>query len=55
MAATPVINIVIPQGSDFVESFQSKENDGSASNLSSYVGSAEIKKHHDSTTSSSLQ
>ena len=38
MAATPVINIVIPQGSDFVESFQSKENDGSASNLSSYVG-----------------
>ncbi len=54
MAATPVINIVIPQGSDFVESFQSKENDGSASNLSSYVGSAEIKKHHDSTTSSSF-
>jgi hypothetical protein len=37
-----------------VESFQSKENDGSASNLSSYVGSAKIKKHHDSTTSSSF-
>jgi len=51
MAANPVINIVIPQGSDFSETFQSTETDGSASNLSGYSGSAKIKKHFSSTTS----
>jgi len=33
MAATPVVNIVIAQGTDFSESFTSTESDGSASKL----------------------
>ena len=45
MTVNPVINIVIPQGFDFSEIFQSTESDGSASNLSGYSGSAKLKKH----------
>ena len=39
MAVNPVINITIPQGSDFEETFQSKESDGAASNLAGLPGS----------------
>jgi hypothetical protein len=49
MAATPVVNITIQQGQDFSEVFTSTENDGSASNLSGYLGFSYIKKHPDST------
>ena len=38
MAANPVINITIPQGFDFEETFTSTETDGSASNLAGYSG-----------------
>jgi len=51
MAATPAVNIVIPQGADFSETFTSTETDGSASNLSGYSGSAKIKKYPSSPTS----
>lgn len=54
MAAIPSINITIPQGVDFTETFVSKEFDGSASNLSGYTGKAQIKKHPDSKTSKSF-
>jgi hypothetical protein len=54
MAATPAVNIVIPQGTDFSEVFTSTESDGSISNLSNYVGSAKIKKHPGSTSSQSF-
>ena len=54
MAANPVINIVIPQGSDFTETFTSTESDGSASNLSGYPGTAIMKKHFSSTSSTSF-
>jgi hypothetical protein len=54
MAANPVINIVIPQGADFRETFTSTESDGSASNLAGYTGTARIKKHFSSTSSTSF-
>jgi len=54
MAANPVINIVIPQGSDFEETFSSTESDGSASNLAGFTGEAKIKKHPESTSSTSF-
>ena len=54
MTVNPVINIVIPQGFDFSEIFQSTESDGSASNLSGYSGSAKLKKHFSSTSSASF-
>lgn len=54
MASTPVVNIVIPQGADFSETFTSTESDGSASNLSGYSGVAKIKKHPDATSSQSF-
>lgn len=54
MAANPVINIVIPQGADFTETFTSTESDGSASNLSGYTGTARIKKHFSSTSSTAF-
>lgn len=54
MAANPVINIVIPQGSDFEETFSSTESDGSASNLAGFTGEAKIKKHPGSTSSTSF-
>lgn len=54
MAVNPVFNITIPQGTDFSETFVSTENDGSISNLAGYIGSAKIKKHPTSTTSTSF-
>lgn len=54
MAANPVINIVIPQGADFSETFVSTESNGSASNLTGYGGVSKIKKHPASTTSKSF-
>lgn len=54
MTVNPVINISIPQGADFTETFLSKESNGSASNLSGYSGIARIKKHSAATTSKSF-
>lgn len=54
MASNPVINITIPQGSDFSETFVSTENNGSTSNLSGYTGTAKMKKHPGATKSSSF-
>ena len=54
MAVNPVINITIPQGSDFSETFVSTESDGSASNLAGYSGAAKMKKHYAATTSTSF-
>jgi len=54
MAVNPVINITIPQGSDFEETFQSTESSGAASNLAGYSGEAKMKKHSGATTSTSF-
>lgn len=54
MAANPVINITIPQGADFSETFVSTENNGSASNLTGYTGIAKMKKHPGASKSSSF-
>jgi hypothetical protein len=51
MTVNPVINITIPQGADFSETFVSTESNGSASNLAGYTGTAKMKKHPDATTS----
>jgi len=45
MAATPSINIVIPQGVDFGEVFTSTESDGSLSDITDYTGVSKIKKY----------
>ncbi len=52
MAATPAVNITIPQGADFSQVFTAKETDGSVRNLTGYSGSAKIKKHPSSSSSS---
>ena len=54
MAVNPVINISIPQGSDFEETFQSTESNGSASNLTGFTGEAKMKKHPGATSSTSF-
>ena len=54
MAANPVINISIPQGSDFSETFVSTESNGSTSNLAGYIGTAKMKKHPGAGTSKSF-
>jgi hypothetical protein len=54
MAATPSVNIVIPQGADFSETFTSTESDGSPSNLVGYSGLSKIKKYPESPTSESF-
>lgn len=54
MAVNPVINISIPQGSDFSETFVSTESNGSASNLAGYAGAAKIKKHPGASESTSF-
>ena len=54
MAVNPVINISIPQGSDFSETFVSTESNGTASNLAGYSGAAKMKKHPGATTSTSF-
>ena len=51
MAATPAVNITIPQGADFSQVFTAKETDGSVRNLTDYTGSAKIKKHPGSSSS----
>jgi hypothetical protein len=45
MSATPAINIVIPQGSDFEETYSSQEPDGSITDLTGYTGASSVKKH----------
>ena len=45
MAAVPVINMVIPQGTDFQEVYQSSESDGTPTNLTSYTAFSKLKKH----------
>lgn len=52
--ATPVVNITIPQGTDFSEVFTSTESDGSASNLTGYTGASKVKKHPGATSSQSF-
>ena len=54
MAVNPVINITIPQGSDFEETFQSTESSGAASNLAGYSGEAKMKKHSGASASTSF-
>ena len=54
MAATPAINIVIPQGADFSEVFTSTETDGTISNLNGYSGVSKMKKHPSAVTSTSF-
>ncbi len=51
MAAVPVINIVIPHGTDFEEVFSSQETDVSASNLDNFTVFSKLKKHPSSVTS----
>ena len=43
MAVNPVINITIPQGADFSETFVSTEANGTTSNLAGYSGAATSK------------
>lgn len=45
MAAVPVINMVIPQGTDFQEIYQSSESDGTPTNLTNYTAFSKLKKH----------
>ena len=45
MAAVPVINMVIPQGTDFEEIYQSSETDGSPTNLTGFTAFSKLKKH----------
>jgi hypothetical protein len=54
MAAVPVINIVIAQGTDFSEVFVSQESDGSVTNLNGYSGVSKIKKHPGAAKSNSF-
>lgn len=54
MASNPVINISIPQGSDFSETFVSTESNGSATNLAGYTGTARMKKHSAATKSTTF-
>ena len=50
MAATPAINIVIPQGADFAETFTQTETDGNLSNLVGYTGVSKVRKYAGSPT-----
>lgn len=45
MASVPVINMVIPQGTDFEEIYQSSESDGSPTNLTGFTAFSKLKKH----------
>lgn len=54
MASNEVLNISIPQGADFSETFVSTESDGSFTNLTGYSGVARLKKHPAATTSTSF-
>ncbi len=52
--ATPSVNIVIPQASDFDFSYTSKNSDGSLKDLNGYTGESKLKKYPDSPTSYSF-
>ena len=52
--ATPVVNIVVPQGSDFTQTFTSKESNGTARDLSGYSVSAVLRKHDTATSSTAF-
>ena len=52
--ATPVVNIVVPQGSDFTQTFTSKESNGTARNLSGQSVSAVLRKHDTATSSTAF-
>ena len=54
MAATPVVNIVIPQATDFSQILTKKNSDGSIVNLTGYSGEAVLKKHPSSTSFTSF-
>ena len=45
MAVTPQVNIVIPQGADFSEVFESQETDGTSTNLDNFTAVSSLKKH----------
>ena len=49
--SNPVLNIVISQGFDFEETFQSTEANGTASNLAGFTASSVLKKHSGSSSS----
>lgn len=51
MTAIPAINLVIPQGTTFSETFISTESDGSVTNLTGYTGTAKMKKWYGSSSS----
>jgi len=51
MTAIPAINLVIPQGTTFSETFVSTESDGSVTNLTGYSGTAKMKKWYGSSSS----
>ena len=52
--ATPSVNIVIPQASDFSFTYISKNSDGSLKNLNGFTGESKLKKHSTSPTSHSF-
>ena len=52
--ASAKFNIVIAQGANFTETFQSTESNGSASNLAGYTASASLKKRFEAKTSTSF-
>ena len=54
MAATPVVNITIPQGTTFSELFTSTESDGSSTNLAGYSGVSKLRKHPGASSSTSF-
>jgi|TARA_X000001036_G_C20228040_1_gene622663 hypothetical protein len=44
MTATPVVNITIPQGTDFSQTLTKTNPDGTAVNLAGFTGTATLKK-----------
>ena len=52
--ATPSVNIVIPQASDFSFTHISKNSDGSLKDLNGYTGESKLKKYSTSPTSYSF-
>jgi hypothetical protein len=54
MAVNPVVNISIPQGSDFTETFTSKESNGLATDLTGYSATAVLRKHAGATDSTTF-
>ena len=52
--ASAKFNIVIDQGSNFFEIFQSTESNGNSSNLAGYTASASLRKHFEAKTSTNF-